>query len=185
MRPSTTGKERLWDSRIFLIGIVVLAAVAVSLVAYNYMHSEGRDKESQKPKIPYFYKAELRESEISPEENTLLMIGISNPKDQVYGNVRIQLSTYSAMIHLKPTNPRVEMEYGQDSTPEGKQKHTLDLIDPLGLGRYENTRLYTFSVGGDLPSGHLSTTVEIESRAIVDGNITDKKSFRLTLKSED
>ncbi|KXB08458.1 hypothetical protein AKJ55_00975 [candidate division MSBL1 archaeon SCGC-AAA382M17] len=185
MRPVSTENEQ--NSNFHLIKtIIIVIAIVIGIVVALYYVGTGTDHtgegENQKP---YFSKARLQNVEISPKENSLLIAQVANPGDSVYEDIKIRFSTFSQNILISPTNPKVEREYENEVISEQKTEYSLTISDPLGLGKQEKTRTYTFEINGSLPEGSVSMTVKINSFVITDGETTDNKVFELTISSEE
>ncbi len=182
MRP-TSSRDETSKFRWVIIGIIVLAIVAGVIVTINYT-GFGGENDVKLQTEPHFSLSELVDEKISPEENTLMRLEILNSSKRFYENLEIRISTLSPKIKINPINPRVKYEHLTQYISEEDTEYILIVSDPLGLGELESTRTYTFEIKSELYSGTISTTIEIKTVILANGEKTDEKVFKLTVSSE-
>ncbi len=184
MRPfSPPEGEEKRKKYFIIIGVLAIVAIVIGFLALSNLFdsNEGRSSEIDIQTLG-FSQFDLSESEITPADNSLLRLKIANPENKEYEDVKIQLATKSGKIDMRPVNSRVRKSYSENSYED--EEYLLTVTTPLGLAEWEETRLYSFYIGGDPDPGVSSITIKIEVRAIGDGEILDNRAFRLTIKSE-
>lgn len=184
MRPTSSDVNKSDMLRLIIIGIVIIAIIAGIVVTFNFVSFDG-DGSPETDKNPYFSKAKLTKSEIEADENTLIILEVTNPSSEFYEVVEIRLSTYYPKSNIEPTNRNIEYISEKTDVSSEETKYSIIVTDPLGLGERESTRTYTFNLTGNLDSGTISSTLKLEASVLADGDEKDKTNFELTISSED